>query len=182
MIKRKNKRGVIGTTLTWIVAIFIIVFILGVFIVIVFILVLDNYFSINPSAEINENSHVFVFDQTVNLISFVKENKKFISDWADDGFILSYEDSLSGKTDEKMEILCSKIQKYTSSFKLDINELYFKSGEEGFIAEINSDEFVCRLIPPNQPVVSFGQEYRINSQVFIFSDNGNKVQLLNLKK
>ena len=196
-----SKKAVIGTTLTWMVATFLIFFILIIFMLAVLGLSgskdLSNVFS-SSDVEINKDNVEISLSQTNNLINFAKENKQLIFDWADDEFILSYDEVLNGKTDEKIDLICNEIKKYRNPFGLDVNELYFKHsdsvslglkiykeifklGDESFIAELDEDEIVCRVVAPNEVVVASDQQPRINSRIFIFSDK-NKISLMNIKK
>ena len=179
-----SKKAVIGTTLTWMVATFLIFFILIIFMLAVLGLSgskdLSNVFS-SSDVEINKDNVEISLSQTNNLINFAKENKQLIFDRADDEFILSYDEVLNGKIDEKIDLICNEIKKYRISFGLDVNEIYFKSGDESFIAELDKDEVTCRVVAPNEVVVASDQQPRINSQIFIFSDK-NKISLMNIKK
>jgi len=169
-----SKKAVIGTTLTWMVATFLIFFILIIFMLAVLGLSgskdLSNVFS-SSDVEINKDNVEISLSQTNNLINFAKENKQLIFDWADDEFILSYDEVLNGKTDEKIDLICNEIKKYRNPFGLDVNELYFKHsdsvslglkiykeifklGDESFIAELDADEIVCRTVAPNQVIVA----------------------------
>jgi hypothetical protein len=81
--------------MTWIVAVFIIIFILGVYLAGVFVIVGKEGVSesnIKVSHGFGEKSFV----QTQNVLSFLKLNENTISEWVDGSTIITHQDFSSG--------------------------------------------------------------------------------------
>ena len=141
MIKRRNKKGAIGATLTWIVAIFIILFILIVFLVLVAALGFFKGGIEIKSEDLGENKLIL----TQNLFRFLN------SPVGNDGTVydlISKADAVEGQ-EERKEIFEQEAEKFLQeSFPVGYKDYWrvwvrvYKADEEigqYYISSISSD-------------------------------------------
>ena len=192
-----NKKAVIGTTLTWIVAILIIIFVLVIYFITLNLLVkcdktLPFDCGISQSKIISENKISSDRMLTNNLVSFVENNEKVINDWANSDLVISREEFATDKIPEDKKILYDKVyNSYVNFIKTaDYKSPYFyirtekkemqigkapgpKLDFDGFgIRNPTADEFFYGF-----EANIYGEREEINRFYFI-SDKENKIMVV----
>ena len=127
-----NKKAVIGTTLTWIGAIFIIIFVLVIYFITLGLLSKANI--ISQSSIKMGNNQFYDLNDYQNIISFISINKKVINDWADSDLVISRTEFVGEIPEDKKKLYDNVFNPYVNFIK---NKAWFlehkKSYKWGFL-------------------------------------------------
>ena len=119
-----NKKAVIGTTLTWIFAIFIIIFVLVIYFITLGLLSKANI--ISQSSVKTGNNQFYDLNDYQNIISFISMNKKVINDWADSDLVISRTEFVGEIPEDKKKLYDDVFNSYNNFIKnTNYKEPYF---------------------------------------------------------
>ncbi|MEM3112910.1 MAG: hypothetical protein QXI33_00605 [Candidatus Pacearchaeota archaeon] len=121
----KNKKAVIGTTLTWVVASIILVFVLVIYFIVLNLLFGVNF--ISQSSIMVEKGIYYNLNENKNILLFIDKNKEVVDKWVDSDLVVSREEFINGEiSEEKKKLYDDLFYSYTSFAKnLDYKDPYF---------------------------------------------------------
>ncbi len=148
----RGKGGQIGTTVIWIAATFLIIFILLLYFFGV-LFVMDKVFS-SRAISVGENQEEFL--QTKLFLNFIEENEQAISDWADDEKIVTLIDrhtqNVDKEAEEKYILVYEGAKDYFEKLDIDKPVICFERGDKNLIIDKGSafDVYEWRPLPPHE--------------------------------
>jgi len=175
-----DKRATIGTTLTWVLAMFILMFAMFLYVIAVGAITSSDLGKTEHKANVKiveEN-----FYQAASLISFAELNREEISVWADSEGVITDVDLHSGDFDKDLAVIYSVLGDSASDFnnKLKIGFMCFEVGEKTMIVDGHgAGDFSWRVGPLHEQCDNFKpSSYEIFSELYVASDDGKLVKLI----